>query len=111
MKARVIVMVSGLSVLGLAAYAIVQMDNTHNLSIFAVVLSLVPLYFLYAVLVLGKFSGARKIELTKEERLQMMALGKKSVKETRPMKRVANDHGKVLDFPKDKQKKSDKENK
>ena len=109
MKPKLIAAASVLSILGLGIFAVVQMNRTHStLSVIAVVLALIPMYFLYAVVVLGKFK-AKKIY--KDSRMKSAMDKRRKYKEFYANNNVANDNGKVLEFPKDKQKEKNNENK
>ena len=110
MKSKIIIIVSGLSVLGLGVFAVVQMNSTNSyISIIAVALSLIPMYFLYAAVVLGKYRDKESKIVDKDSRLEEMMQERRKYKEFYASKKAANDYGKVLEFPKDKNKKNDKQ--
>jgi len=105
-RSRIIALVSGLAIVGLGIFAVVQLNSARStLSIVAVVLSLVPMYFLYSAVVLGKYDKKEK----QPKRDYAMEKNLKD-KRSRSMKKTAKDYGKVLDFPTDKQKKNNKNN-
>lgn len=109
MKSRIIGIISSLSVLGLGIFAVVQMNGARrDLSIIALAVSLIPMYFLYAAVVLGKYNDKNYVDLSPRERLERVMQSNKNYNDNKYINKVANDYGKVLDFPTDKKKKSNK---
>jgi|GEM_PF-4223100 len=109
MKSRIIGIISGLIVLGLGTFAVVQMNGSNRmLSIIAIALSLVPMYFLYATVVLGKFDDKKDRALSPQQRLERMMQSSKYMDDKKYIKKVVNDYGKMLDFPTDGKRKSNK---
>jgi len=103
-RPKIIAAFSGIAIVGLGIYAVVQSNRAHSvLSIIAVVLALVPMYFLHSAIVLGKYNKKGESPIRGSDKGK--TLREKKGKNT---KKAANDYGKVLDFPADKQKKKDK---
>lgn len=103
-KSKIIAIASSLAIIGLGVFAVIQLNSVHSsLSLIAVVLSLVPMYFLYAAVVMGKYDkneSQYNRDYTIEKKLQEM--------KRNGMKKPDSDYGKMLDFPKDKEKKDKK---
>lgn len=101
MKSKIIGFSSGIAVLGLGIFAVVQMNNTRDwLAMVAVVLSLIPMCFLYCTVILGKFRQKDEYDLSPEHRLERIVREKEDMFEKSSMKKAVNDDkGKVLDFP------------
>lgn len=104
-KSSIIAIVSGLAILGLGLFAVVELNNTRSLSFGAVVLSLVPMYFLYSAVVLGKYDKNQKHSKRDYETEKSLR-----DKKTKNLNKSSDDYGKVLKFPDDKKNKDDNKN-
>jgi len=107
MKTKIIGIVCGIAVVGMGVFGIIQLNNEHRyISILLLSLSLVPMYFLYSALVLGKYKD-RKNTPDKYVHLDELIKGKNKLKDMYTEDKVKNGYGKVLEFPKGKLKNKD----
>lgn len=101
-KSGIIAIISGLAIVGLGVIAVVQLNRASSgISFFAVILSLVPMYFLYSAVVLGRYDK-------KDSRPKRDYDIEKSLSDKRKKNKASKDYGKMLDFPADKNNKKDK---
>lgn len=107
MKSKIITLVSALALIFFAVFAVVIIRKSATLAIVSVALSLVPMYFLYITLVLGKFDKADERHANTRQRLESM-LKPSEYAETneqywkRKEREKPFDKGKILEFDKDK---------
>ena len=100
-KSIIISLISSLAILGLLAFAIAMLNSTHSIfSLVAVVLSLIPMYFLYCSVVLGKYDKREN----RNKRDYMIEKWPEDARK-KDITKSSRDYGKMLDFPKDKDKK------
>ncbi|MBN2879612.1 MAG: hypothetical protein JXN65_08270 [Clostridia bacterium] len=95
MKTKLVSILSGLSMIAIFVFAVVQLNKSRSLlAIFAIFILFIPMYFLFAALVQGKYKKSDK-----------KAEDKNSRKKAKQRDWKEGDFGKVLEFPSDKKKK------
>jgi len=97
MKTKLVAIISGLSIVGIFLFAVVQLNQSRSLIAMAAFIALlIPMYFLFAALVMGKYKKNDK-----------KAVGKLNKKTEKQRNWKEGDFGKVLEFPSGRSKKDD----